>query len=737
MKCYTSLTLCFAAIGSFAAAKNSSTSAHQPTVSAPHANPWKALSKAEVASVNEILQESMFLTGNQGSSHDSYIVQISLLHPNKTDVLPFLHGNSSAPGRYARATVQIGATNSSDGYWQEYMVGPLTAADPSTVEPLTYPFQNSEPGKTVMDTAESNNEFGMFITRFAEEHDDIWQRLFNSSFMDGLVGLRLGAPNWDEDGRVIAWTSVFSDPGTNLSSVTVLPHGFSIKFDLTGRNWEDWKVMGWYSLGQFWETADEFRAVINAPDYQIMPPSAQDGDWSSTDQRGEPWPLDDLPPPQPVSQGPQRFRIDEEEQYATWMDFSFYHTVSHDIGLSLHNIQYKGKRIMYELSLQESLTAYAGSDPFASQANFFDTTTGMGSTLQPLVRGYDCPAHATYLPATWTQVNETMTQKDAICLFEHDTAYPIRRHSYAGSSPHTSVAKNIVFVMRTIATVANYDFMIDYSFAYDGAIEVNARASGFISAAYWDNQPEYGFHIHDFLSSSIHDHVLTFKADFDINGLSNSVQATKFVPTTTTYPWSQGRLHNTFKANRTFIADESEASLDWHDNDAVLFAIVNKDTPNRFGEYPGYRFKKNAGVNHLTQTNSTGTVNSAIYGNHHFYITQQKDTEPRAADPFNKFRTADPLVNFGTFLDGESLDQEDVVLWFNLGMHHMPHTGDLPNTMFSSAHSTMRFEPFNYLEGDPSVATNQQVRIDYDTSGNVEYVEEFGKMVANATTTCH
>jgi primary-amine oxidase len=73
------------------------------------------------------------------------------------------------------------------------------------------------------------------------------------------------------------------------------------------------------------------------------------------------------------------------------------------------------------------------------------------------------------------------------------------------------------------------------------------------------------------------------------------------------------------------------------------------------------------------------------------------------------------------------------VLWFNLGMHHLPHTGDLPNTMFSSAHSAMRLEPFNYLVGDPSVASNQQVRIEYDAEGNVTNVEEFGKMVANTT----
>jgi primary-amine oxidase len=53
--------------------------------------------------------------------------------------------------------------------------------------------------------------------------------------------------------------------------------------------------------------------------------------------------------------------------------------------------------------------------------------------------------------------------------------------------------------------------------------------------------------------------------------------------------------------------------------------------------------------------------------------------------------------------------------------------------MFSAAHSAMRFEPLNYLEGDPSVASNQQVRVNYDEEGSVESVEEFGKVVGNGT----
>ena len=39
----------------------------------------------------------------------------------------------------------------------------------------------------------------------------------------------------------------------------------------------------------------------------------------------------------------------------------------------------------------------------------------------------------------------------------------------------------------------------------------------------------------------------------------------------------------------------------------------------------------------------------------------------------------------------------------------------------------MRFEPLNYLDGDPSVASNQQQRVDYNEDGSILYVEQFGK----------
>lgn len=61
----------------------------------------------------------------------------------------------------------------------------------------------------------------------------------------------------------------------------------------------------------------------------------------------------------------------------------------------------------------------------------------------------------------------------------------------------------------------------------------------------------------------------------------------------------------------------------------------------------------------------------------------------------------------------------------------MPHTGDLPNTVFSTAHSAITIEPFNYLPGDPSRATTQQVRI--NTGGNNTSVTGFGAKPATCS----
>ena len=135
------------------------------------------------------------------------------------------------------------------------------------------------------------------------------------------------------------------------------------------------------------------------------------------------------------------------------------------------------------------------------------------------------------------------------------------------------------------------------------------------------------------------------------------------------------------KLVRHEIESEDESRLMWSANGATQYRIVNTEKPNKYGEYRGYRVLPSQGTIHLSVQNSSNLVNAANWAYHDLAITKRKDTEPRSANSLNGENVYNPLVDFDDFFDGESLQQEGLVVWFNLGMHHIPHTGDLPNTV--------------------------------------------------------
>lgn len=364
---------------------------------------------------------------------------------------------------------------------------------------------------------------------------------------------------------------------------------------------------------------------------------------------------------------------------------------------------------------------------------YLDTFYGFGPYAFELVPGYDCPAHATYLNSSFYVSETCRTHVNSICLFEYDADYAMQRHT---NGQYVSITKNTYFTVRYVSTVGNYDYTFSYSFYLDGSIAVEVRASGYIQSAYFAKNDDYGFQIHDSLSGSMHDHVLNFKADFDILGTANSVELIAMVPTTAAYSWSKGKTRNTMKLERSFIESEDTSRFNWGPNGNTQVIVVNENATNAYGEYRGYRVLPYAGTAHLTVKDSSNLARSAIWAETDLAITKQKDTEPRAAHPMNSQDVHDPPVDFAKFFDGESLRDEDLVLWINLGMHHIPHTGDLPNTVMTTAHTSVQFMPSNYFVGDESRRTVNQVRIEY-ADGEEATVERFGQFdVASDEAVC-
>lgn len=250
--------------------------------------------------------------------------------------------------------------------------------------------------------------------------------------------------------------------------------------------------------------------------------------------------------------------------------------------------------------------------------------------------------------------------RNAICLFEYTADYPLQRHT---TNSYRSVSKNTYFVVRTVAVVGNYDYTIDYTFYLDGSIEIKFRASGYIQGAYYvpGESEDYGYRIQNQFASSLHDHVINFKADFDILGQHNTLVSVDIEPTIAEYPWSPGEQRKTMKLTQRTV--ETEAGLNWPANSASHLVVVNNNSLNAWGGRRGYRIMPGSGIGapaHLTFQGSETLGRAAEWAQKDLWVSKQKDTEVRSSTPASNSIAQDPMIDFGKFIDGEGVVQEDL-----------------------------------------------------------------------------
>ena len=64
-------------------------------------------------------------------------------------------------------------------------------------------------------------------------------------------------------------------------------------------------------------------------------------------------------------------------------------------------------------------------------------------------------------------------------------------------------------------------------------------------------------------------------------------------------------------------------------------------------------------------------LKNANWARYNLAVSRRKDTEPSSSSMWNFNLPGAPPVDFHKFFDGESLTQEDLVTWINVGMHHL------------------------------------------------------------------
>ncbi|MCJ1472377.1 hypothetical protein MMC13_001024 [Lambiella insularis] len=663
--------------------KHASLSPESHRFQASKPNLWADLDDLEFDDVLSFVYCQKFLNLTRGAEATALENRISLLvealRPNKTDALRYLDGSSEAPGRWARVAVNQG-TDHQERAIHDYM-GLITWLS------------------TKLDDVA---DIALDLLGSVPSH-------FNPFNPDGLDPIPRIAGI--EQGRMVLWLQ-FYRAGLKSDARSLLPQGLYAKLDIPTQDFSTWVITQWYYNGIIYNSTEMFRAAWRGPDFEKVQQN-RDGDWTDIEDYSRGPSGREKPPPVMVQPCGTRYEVDRDEKFVSWMGFKFYIAFSQSTGLSLFDIKFKDERIIYELGMQEALVHYAGDDPTQGGQYFLDTLFNMGTR-------YDCPAYATYLSTSYHVNDFTSTNENNICLFEYTADHPLQRHTTPTS---VSISRSQYLVLRSVSTVGNYDYTIDYLFYLDGSIEVKYRASGFIFGAFYASSGnstkapanEYGYRVHDAVSTSIHDHVINFKADLDIAGTSNTLMRVGIEPLSKTFPWDEagGPPRNTMHLTHTPVNEET--GLAWPRNSGEMFIVLNEDSTNAWGEKRGYRIMPGTGMgtpSHLTILNSTGLKKAAEWAGKDLWVVKQKDTEPKSASPLNFVEPDNPLVDFAKFVDGEEITQEDLVIFFNLGSHHIAHSGDIPNTLMHTSASSVIFMPHNFHDRDPSREAVQGVKVE-------------------------
>ncbi|XP_005100001.2 putative amine oxidase [copper-containing] [Aplysia californica] len=475
----------------------------------------------------------------------------------------------------------------------------------------------------------------------------------------------------------------------------------------------------WYN-GVLYDSMDDLIVKYNgtspAQRYKLNKPKPAPEATSSLYLRGDPLPKEPQRPPTLVEPDGRRYSLkDRKVEYLGW---TFNFRMSALTGPSLFDIRYKGERLAFELGMAEIAVYYSANNPLHRVTDFVDSGALIGSHSKSLVPGGDCPETATFINQTFSgqSTSEPVELARSFCLFENNNGYPLRRHlSYSqAEGAFYGGMMDSALVLRSALTIVNYDYIMDYIFHQNGVVETRVMSTGYILPSFYTSlEDPYGFEIEDKLLGNIHHHIFHFKADLDIMGTSNRYETLDIVPEAVDMRTVPGRKYHQTKYVRNLRKNEKEA-LYKYDFDTPKYHVVhNNAKKTKYNAIKAYRIAMHGMSKQMLPENedNEGTV---PWARHQLVVTKHKDNERVSSSPYAMWDSQNPVTDFTTFYeDNDNIVDEDLVFWITQGMHHIPHTEDIPLTPTVGNHLTFFLLPYNYFDECPSVASRDHIRIEH------------------------
>jgi primary-amine oxidase len=437
--------------------------------------------------------------------------------------------------------------------------------------------------------------------------------------------------------------------------------------------------------------------VVRVEDYGAVPIPQESGAYAADDRpmRADLKPLEITQP-----EGPS-FEINGHE--IRWQKWSFRIGFTPREGLVLYTVGYEDggrvRPVLYRSSLSEMVVPYGDPRPGQWRKNAFDAGEyNVGALANSLELGCDCLGEIRYFDAVMVNgAGDPVVIKNAVCLHEEDAGL-LWKH-FDMRAEEAEVRRSRRLVISFIATVANYEYGFYWYFYQDGTIEFDGKLTGIVSTGALPpgETTPYGQLLNrDGLYGPIHQHFFNFRLDLDVDGQHNQVYE---VHTEATPPGEENPHGNAYRPVKALLRSEQDAQQTVDTMSARHWWIVNPEVTNDIGEPVAYKLMPHGNVLPFFQPDS-GVARRAVFATKHFWATRYEQSERHAAGAYpNQNPGGDGLPKW-TSAD-RSLEDEDVVIWYTCGAHHLVRPEDWP--VMPVQHAGFRLEPHGFFSQNPAL----------------------------------
>ncbi len=416
-----------------------------------------------------------------------------------------------------------------------------------------------------------------------------------------------------------------------------------------------------------------------------------------------------------------------EQNVVSWRNWRFRYGFNLREGLVLYQIAVndgvKWRSVVYRASVSETLTSYLDPSSFWSWLEVLDEGGGgLGYDSLAVRPGREVPDAATALNVLLpnpTRPNFSSTYDRRIYIYERDGGNLM----YYRQGDRTAHARAKELVVGFFASLGNYDYGFNWVFKQDGSFAFEVELAGEVLTKFVEAKkcqtcatsangtgsdghgPEargddrYGTLVYPNVVALNHQHWFNLRLDFDIDGTQNAVMENNIRRVDRDDPRKGPDGEPAFTETHTVFARAVDAKRDADHETSRSWTVYNPASVNQLGRPAGYMIMSGEnGMAEFPMRREKGTVGFAF---HHLWVTPLRDRELYAAGAYPDQAKNDYRDTLYHYANDDSIYDKDIVVWYSLGMTHVPRVEDYP--LMSDVKLGVSFLPDGFFSRNPAL----------------------------------